>query len=174
MERQEIQQGQGTAQSRTTSKQVAGSATPRGPCCDLPSPTVMHTALFSLHDLMLIHTPRSPAQHFDIDRAVKELLGSDTLSINPSADSVPSAWQPRPSLSESRLVSSDAMKERQPQYEDSDTSVEESSTGWNFSVGKNMSRSYSCPFRKRNPIRFNIRDYPHCAGEHYQDISALK
>ncbi|KAJ4416342.1 hypothetical protein N0V85_002324 [Neurospora sp. IMI 360204] len=32
----------------------------------------------------------------------------------------------------------------------------------------------SCPFRKRNPEKFNIRDHEACAVRHYRDISQLK
>jgi len=32
----------------------------------------------------------------------------------------------------------------------------------------------SCPYRKRNPIRFNVRDYQSCATQSYPDISQLK
>ncbi len=33
---------------------------------------------------------------------------------------------------------------------------------------------YSCPFRKRNPQRFNIRDHWQCAAKSYIDTSDLK
>ncbi|KAI1750286.1 hypothetical protein F4782DRAFT_548773 [Xylaria castorea] len=33
---------------------------------------------------------------------------------------------------------------------------------------------FSCPFRKRNPRRFNVRDHEQCANRSYRDISALK
>ncbi|KAI0432820.1 hypothetical protein F5Y09DRAFT_300993 [Xylaria sp. FL1042] len=32
----------------------------------------------------------------------------------------------------------------------------------------------SCPFRKRNPRRFSVRDYPDCANKSYKNISDLK
>lgn len=32
----------------------------------------------------------------------------------------------------------------------------------------------SCPFRKRNPLRFNVRDYYNCALVSYQSIALLK
>ncbi|OTA58921.1 hypothetical protein K449DRAFT_385474 [Hypoxylon sp. EC38] len=32
----------------------------------------------------------------------------------------------------------------------------------------------SCPYRKRNPIRFNVRDYEKCANTSYQTMSQLK
>lgn len=35
-------------------------------------------------------------------------------------------------------------------------------------------RSMSCPFRKRNPIRFNVRDYRSCALTSYPDYPQLK
>ncbi|KAI1372474.1 hypothetical protein F4677DRAFT_432369 [Hypoxylon crocopeplum] len=31
-----------------------------------------------------------------------------------------------------------------------------------------------CPYRKRNPIRFNVRDYEKCANKSYPDMSQLK
>ncbi len=34
--------------------------------------------------------------------------------------------------------------------------------------------SYSCPYRKRNPIRFNIRDHLSCATQSFPDISQVK
>ncbi|KAI8632403.1 hypothetical protein F5Y19DRAFT_421087 [Xylariaceae sp. FL1651] len=33
---------------------------------------------------------------------------------------------------------------------------------------------FSCPYRKRNPRRFNIRDHEECANRSYKDISTLK
>lgn len=33
---------------------------------------------------------------------------------------------------------------------------------------------YSCPFRKRNPLRFNVRDYQTCALSSFPDISQVK
>lgn len=36
------------------------------------------------------------------------------------------------------------------------------------------SRNYSCPFRKRNPTRFNVREHSSCALSSFQDISLLK
>jgi hypothetical protein len=32
----------------------------------------------------------------------------------------------------------------------------------------------SCPYRKRNPRRFNVRDHEECANRSYKDISMLK
>ncbi|KAM7215170.1 hypothetical protein V8F06_009488 [Rhypophila decipiens] len=32
----------------------------------------------------------------------------------------------------------------------------------------------SCPYRKRNPLRFNVREYQSCASQQYPDISQLK
>lgn len=34
--------------------------------------------------------------------------------------------------------------------------------------------SYSCPFRKRNPVKFNIRDYGSCASAPFDSIVGLK
>lgn len=36
------------------------------------------------------------------------------------------------------------------------------------------SRPYSCPFRKRNPIMFNVRDHEHCAKRPFLGIQELK
>lgn len=36
------------------------------------------------------------------------------------------------------------------------------------------SRPYSCPFRKRNPIMFNVRDHEHCAKRPFFGIQELK
>ncbi|KAK4239212.1 hypothetical protein C8A03DRAFT_14378 [Achaetomium macrosporum] len=33
---------------------------------------------------------------------------------------------------------------------------------------------YSCPFRKRNPVRFNVRDFQSCAVQSFPDIPQLK
>jgi hypothetical protein len=35
-------------------------------------------------------------------------------------------------------------------------------------------RPYSCPFRKRNPIMFNVRDHEHCAKRPFFGIQELK
>lgn len=32
----------------------------------------------------------------------------------------------------------------------------------------------SCPYRKRNPVRFNVRNYQNCAVQSFPDISQLK
>jgi hypothetical protein len=34
--------------------------------------------------------------------------------------------------------------------------------------------NYSCPYRKRNPLRFNVRDYYVCATHSFADMSQLK
>jgi hypothetical protein len=34
--------------------------------------------------------------------------------------------------------------------------------------------SYSCPFRKRNPARFNVRDYERCATSPFYSVSDIK
>ncbi|KAL2265107.1 hypothetical protein VTJ83DRAFT_6207 [Remersonia thermophila] len=33
---------------------------------------------------------------------------------------------------------------------------------------------YSCPFRKRNPLRFNVRDFQICAVQDFSDLSLVK
>ncbi|KAI0592728.1 hypothetical protein F4775DRAFT_580983 [Biscogniauxia sp. FL1348] len=33
---------------------------------------------------------------------------------------------------------------------------------------------FSCPYRKRNPLRFNVREYEMCANKSYPNISSLK
>jgi hypothetical protein len=33
---------------------------------------------------------------------------------------------------------------------------------------------FACPFRKRNPLRFNVRDFKGCATQGYPDISQVK
>jgi hypothetical protein len=33
---------------------------------------------------------------------------------------------------------------------------------------------FSCPFRKRNPLRFNVRDFQSCAVQSFPDIPQLK
>lgn len=35
-------------------------------------------------------------------------------------------------------------------------------------------QNLSCPFRKRNPVKFNVRDYQSCAVQSFPDISLLK
>ncbi|KAK0736089.1 hypothetical protein B0T21DRAFT_383731 [Apiosordaria backusii] len=35
-------------------------------------------------------------------------------------------------------------------------------------------QNFSCPFRKRNPIRFNVRDFQNCAVQSFPDIPQLK
>jgi hypothetical protein len=32
----------------------------------------------------------------------------------------------------------------------------------------------SCPFRKRNPVKFNVRDHQNCAVQSFPDVSQLK
>ncbi len=41
-------------------------------------------------------------------------------------------------------------------------------------VKMESSAPLSCPYRKRNPLRFNIRDHASCATQPYKDISDLK
>ncbi|KAJ4288802.1 hypothetical protein N0V88_007129 [Collariella sp. IMI 366227] len=61
---------------------------------------------------------------------------------------------------------------------DSDDDGEERSSG-RSKRAKVLSKSnhgsrFSCPFRKRNPLRFNLRDSPSCALMGYPDISQVK
>jgi hypothetical protein len=35
-------------------------------------------------------------------------------------------------------------------------------------------KEFSCPFRKRNPLRFNCREYEYCAKAPFESISNLK
>ena len=37
-----------------------------------------------------------------------------------------------------------------------------------------VSSNFSCPYRKRNPLRFNVRDYYVCATHSFADMSQLK
>ncbi|KAK1760094.1 hypothetical protein QBC47DRAFT_445 [Echria macrotheca] len=37
-----------------------------------------------------------------------------------------------------------------------------------------LDQEFSCPFRKRNPTRFNVRDHQHCAVQSFPDICQLK
>lgn len=39
---------------------------------------------------------------------------------------------------------------------------------------KDRFRGYPCPFRRRNPIRFNIRDHENCGRKPFLDIAELK
>ncbi|KAJ0109743.1 hypothetical protein J7T55_004292 [Diaporthe amygdali] len=39
---------------------------------------------------------------------------------------------------------------------------------------QDASRPYSCPFRKRNPVMFNVRDHEHCAKRPFFGIAELK
>lgn len=36
------------------------------------------------------------------------------------------------------------------------------------------SKAYPCPFRRRNPVMFNVRDHEHCAKRPFSDIPELK
>ncbi|KAK5651972.1 hypothetical protein OQA88_11515 [Cercophora sp. LCS_1] len=40
--------------------------------------------------------------------------------------------------------------------------------------GRSGDLNLSCPFRKRNPAKFNVRDYQSCAVQSFPDISQLK
>jgi len=42
-------------------------------------------------------------------------------------------------------------------------------------IGLDLDKAlYTCPFRKRNPVRFNIRDHGACASAPFSSISALR
>ncbi|KAI6359079.1 hypothetical protein MCOR25_007174 [Pyricularia grisea] len=41
-------------------------------------------------------------------------------------------------------------------------------------LSKRDRNGFSCPFRKRNPLRFNIRDWSNCALQPYDNITLLK
>ncbi|KAK1751331.1 hypothetical protein QBC47DRAFT_80983 [Echria macrotheca] len=41
-------------------------------------------------------------------------------------------------------------------------------------LGDFEDKRLSCPFRKRNPVRFNVRDHQNCAVQSFPDISQLK
>lgn len=34
--------------------------------------------------------------------------------------------------------------------------------------------SFTCPYRKRNPLRFNVREYGSCALNSFADMALLK
>lgn len=40
-------------------------------------------------------------------------------------------------------------------------------------VEESLAHGFSCPYRKRNPERFNKHDYPYCAMESYEDVKDL-
>ena len=40
--------------------------------------------------------------------------------------------------------------------------------------GDGPATKFSCPFRKRNPLRFNIREQPACATQFFADMYSLK
>ncbi|KAF6800122.1 ankyrin repeat protein [Colletotrichum sojae] len=50
---------------------------------------------------------------------------------------------------------------------------------WDSNMGQNAKRTkgevrLSCPFRKRNPLRFNVRDHLNCATQSFQSITLVK
>lgn len=60
-----------------------------------------------------------------------------------------------------------------------DLDSEDSSQGTWSSKRRKMNnartaKSLSCPFRKRNPSRFNIRDHIACANTSFTDLSQVK
>jgi len=66
-------------------------------------------------------------------------------------------------------------------YGDEDTGRGDEDGNNNASIGVQRpagrpgnSSNFSCPYRKRNPLRFNVRDYYVCATHSFADMSQLK
>ena len=47
-------------------------------------------------------------------------------------------------------------------------------TALHWSLYPRGSANISCPFRKRNPLRFNVRNYETCASRGFSDMAVLK
>lgn len=39
---------------------------------------------------------------------------------------------------------------------------------------QDVASGYPCPYRRRNPVLFNIRDHEHCARRNFADVTELK
>ncbi|KAK4455411.1 hypothetical protein QBC34DRAFT_67551 [Podospora aff. communis PSN243] len=115
--------------------------------------------------ITLTPCPSSPTiQGIDAPRT-SETPSAGIFPNRPSVEDVPT---PPQYLTTSASLPADVTKERHPEVEGPDASMEDSN------MGSNSDRSYICPFRKRNPLRFNIRDHPPCALETYRDMQHLK
>ncbi|KAF7554411.1 hypothetical protein G7046_g6817 [Stylonectria norvegica] len=96
------------------------------------------------------HPPQIGGHHFEINGA--------------AIDSHDALHATSPPMSRKRPLESSAL-DRSP----SSTSSEESQS----KRPKSMTR-YSCPYRKRNPLRFNVRDYQTCATQGFSSITLVK
>jgi len=71
---------------------------------------------------------------------------------------------------------------RRPSNEGYSTDQDESNDGDGIGGGHGGKRlrtgdddqRLSCPFRKRNPVKFNVRDHQNCAVQSFPDLSQLK
>lgn len=66
-------------------------------------------------------------------------------------------------------------KEDDPQDEDTDEHDGGALVGpYEPGNGKTKAEQYSCPFRKRNPLRYNVREWQSCAKAPFKNMGELK
>ncbi|KAK2066627.1 hypothetical protein P8C59_000428 [Phyllachora maydis] len=114
----------------------------------------------------------------DLDIFDQELFKhKNTIGVQASADVMaePDAFDSEPAW----LCDNSGAPASAPMVKSADLDSEDSSQGTWSSKRRKMNnartaKSLSCPFRKRNPSRFNIRDHIACANTSFTDLSQVK
>lgn len=101
--------------------------------------------------------------HYDVPRRTESSPSEDARVATRLA--TPTLTPPR---SDNWAPSTSAARSHQSLEWETETLLEPNATG------SDSMAWYPCPYRKRNPARFNIRDYEDCARAPFDSIRALK
>lgn len=104
-------------------------------------------------------------------------IGSDSSSRNSTQYSDP--WSTSSRKRNSRQAGNDDDDSSRGGGADDDSRRDENDAPSNDGQRKKMkvrkeTETFPCPFRRRNPVLFNIRDHEHCARKPFNDASELK
>ncbi|KAK4180691.1 hypothetical protein QBC36DRAFT_177057 [Triangularia setosa] len=136
----------------------------------------------------LSYIVRSGSQHFGVaaatlpvNEAVRGHAGSGNTSIQAAVDTtgyggISSVQGTRKNHSGTKKRLSGGFEgDEEEEDGDGDEGDDRQGGGKRQKVtGHGHGQNFSCPFRKRNPIRFNVRDFQSCAVQSFPDIPQLK
>ncbi len=129
------------------------------------SPELLAAATLSVsgHDRIMTGTPEESPRRGQPGHGT-EIHRSRNANVNTSS---PNFRQKRPSLSIG-VIEEDSLEDDSPDDDDSGALIGPTSRK------KVKVERYPCPFRKRDPLRFNIREWEYCAKAPFKTITDLK
>lgn len=143
---------------------------------------------FSEHELRKLNAPITNYVNVFLEHIARDVGDSTTLNTTPvinqtygsSKDTSTASIEQTPNPQSS--IGHENERElhcEQNDFEEDDSDNDDSSSPPNVDgkVRKNVGAyegAFSCPFRKRNPVRFNVRSHSSCALSEFLSMSQLK